>query len=652
MQRFELVSNYTPSGSQPEAIEALVEGLVQKVPSQTLLGITGSGKTFTMANVINQLQRPTLIIAHNKTLAAQLAAEFREYFPKNAVHYFVSYYDYYQPEAYIAKTDTFIEKDSAINEEIEKFRHAATVSLLTRRDVIIVASVSCIYGIGDMRDYQALSFELKKGEHYKRDELLKKLVSLQYKRSKIEFKRGMFHVMGDLIEIFPPNSDTIYRLEFFDDELEQLYETDPLTGEVFQEFTELKIFPANHYATPPSRVEEIIPLIVEEMETQVKTFQDQGKVLEAARIRQRVEYDVVMLKEMGFTQGIENYSRYLSGREPGSAPTTLIDYFPKDFITFVDESHITIPQIGAMYNGDRARKENLVNFGFRLPSALDNRPLKFVEFEERVGQHVFVSATPGKYEKLMSPDYMVEQIIRPTGLLDPNITVKPTKGMIDDLMSEIKVTLDRGEKVLVTTLTKRNAEDLTDYFQEQDLRVKYLHSDIDTVERIEILKELRMGVIDIIVGINLLREGLDLPEVSLVCIIDADKEGFLRSESALMQTIGRAARNAEGRVIMYANKETGAMKAAIAETKRRRILQTEYNTAHGITPKTIISKIKDLGLESKKKKFEMPDRKLTSKEKKQLMAKLELEMDFHAANLDFEEAAQLRDQIELLKNLP
>ncbi|MFN7160235.1 MAG: excinuclease ABC subunit UvrB [Candidatus Gracilibacteria bacterium] len=650
MQKFELVSKYKPAGSQPDAIELIIKNINNKVEAQTLLGITGSGKTFTMANVIVDQQRPTLIIAHNKTLAAQLAAEFKEFFPNNAVHYFVSYYDYYQPEAYVAKTDTFIEKDAAINEEIEKFRHAATVSLLTRRDVIIVASVSCIYGIGDIKDYEALSFELEVGAHYQRDELLKQFVSLQYKRSKIEFKRGMFHVLGDLVELFPPNSDTIYRMEFFDDELERMYETDPITGEIFQEFKTLRIFPANHYATPPSRVEEIIPLIKEELEMQVKNFQDQGKIMEAARIRQRTEYDIEMLKEMGFTQGIENYSRYLSGREPGSAATTLIDYFPKDFLTFVDESHITIPQIGGMYNGDRARKENLVNYGFRLPSALDNRPLKFNEFEERIRQHVFVSATPGKYEKLVAPDFVIEQIIRPTGLLDPEIEVKPTKGMVDDLLIEIRKVIAKNEKVLVTTLTKRNAEDLTDYFQEQDFKVKYLHSDIDTIERIEILRELRTGVIDIIVGINLLREGLDLPEVSLVTIIDADKEGFLRSESALMQTIGRAARNSNGRVIMYADKMTGAMNAAIAETNRRRILQIEYNKEHGMTPKTVISSIKDIGLEGKKKKFEIPN-KLSSKEKKRLMAKLELEMDFHAANLEFEKAAELRDQIETLKSL-
>ena len=652
MKSFELVSKYKPSGSQPEAIENLVKGLDQDLHYQTLLGITGSGKTFTMANVIEKVQRPTLIIAHNKTLAAQLAAEFREFFPNNAVHYFVSYYDYYQPEAYIAKTDTFIEKDASINEEIEKFRHAATVSLLTRKDVIIVASVSCIYGIGDIKDYEALSYSLEVGKSYNRDELLKRFISMQYQRSKVDFKQGMFHVLGDLVEIFPPNQDTIFRFEFFDEELEAIYETDPITGEIVEEYKNIKIFPANHYATPPDRVQEILPLIKEEMEQQIEYFKKQEMVVEGYRIKQRVEYDMEMLREMGFTQGIENYSRYLSGRSPGEPATTLIDYFPDDFLMFIDESHITIPQIGAMYNGDRARKESLVRHGFRLPSAMDNRPLKFEEFEKKITNAVFVSATPGKYEYQHAQN-KVEQIIRPTGLLDPNISVRPTKGQIDDLLAELREVIKKGEKALITTLTKRSAEELTDYFQEHQLRVKYLHSDIDTIERIEILRDLRTGKIDIIVGINLLREGLDLPEVSLVSILDADKEGFLRSESALMQIIGRAARNSNGKVIMYADKHTDSMKAAIKETERRRAIQIEYNTEHGIVPKTIISSIKDLGFESResKKQKESQISTMSKKELSRRKAKLELEMDLYAANLEFEKAAEARDELELITNL-
>lgn len=647
MKKFELVSKYKPAGSQPEAIKQLEDGLDKGMRWQTLLGITGSGKTFTMANIIAKEQRPTLVIAHNKTLAAQLAAEFREFFPNNAVHYFVSYYDYYQPEAYIAKTDTYIEKDASINEEIEKFRHAATVSLLTRRDVIIVASVSCIYGIGDKRDYAAMALDIKKGEHYSRESLLMDFTRLQYQRSKIEFSQGMFHVLGDTVEIFPPNQDNIYRLEFFDDELERIVEADHITGEVVEEFDEIKIFPASHYATPPERVAEVIPMIKEELEEQTKYFDEQKLIVESYRIRQRTEYDLEMLKEMGFTQGIENYSRYLSGRAAGEPSTTLIDYFPDDFLMFIDESHITVPQIGAMYNGDRARKESLIRHGFRLPSALDNRPLKFEEFETKMRSTIFVSATPSKYEAAHG-EQKVEQIIRPTGLLDPEISVRPTKHYIDDLVAEIRTTLKRGEKVLITTLTKRNAEELTDYLSDLALRVKYLHSDIDTIERLEILRDLRMGSIDIIVGINLLREGLDLPEVSLVTILDADKEGFLRSESALMQTIGRAARNANGRVIMYADKMTDAMTKSIAETERRRALQMQYNKKMGIEPKTIISSIKDLGMESKKTKEKVARSSLTTLPKKdlrKLIHKLEFEMDMYSANLEFEKAADLRDQL-------
>jgi len=646
---FQLSSKYKPAGSQPEAIEGLIKGLDKDKRYQTLLGITGSGKTFTMANIIQKVQRPTLIIAHNKTLAAQLSAEFKEFFPNNAVHYFVSYYDYYQPEAYIAKTDTFIEKDASINEEIDKFRHAATVSLLTRRDVIIVASVSCIYGIGNVEDYEAMALDLKVGMKIKRETLLEKLTSLQYTRSKTDFKQGMFHVLGDIVEIFPPNQDNVIRLEFFDEDLEQMYESDPLTGEIYEEHQQLVIFPASHHATPKERVEAILPDIKEEMEKRVEYFKKNEMVVEAHRIKQRTEYDLEMLKEMGFTQGIENYSRYISGRNAGEPSTTLIDYFPDDFLMFIDESHITVPQIGAMYNGDRARKENLIRHGFRLPSALDNRPLKWEEFEGKVKNAIFVSATPGKYENANTQN-TVEQIIRPTGLLDPNIDVRPTKNQIDDLLGEIRATIKKGEKVLITTLTKRSAEDLTDYLQEQHLKVKYIHSDIDTVERIEILRDLRLGHIDIIVGINLLREGLDLPEVSLVAILDADKEGFLRSESALMQTIGRAARNSNGRVVMYADKETAAMKASIDETVRRRKLQQEYNEKHGIVPKTVISSIKDIGLESKKTKDASDDLGKRSKGAlKKMKKKLLLEMDIYSANLEFEKAAEARDQLEAVE---
>ena len=652
MQEFELVSKYKPAGSQPEAIASLYKGLEEGKRFQTLLGITGSGKTFTMANLIQKVQKPTLIIAHNKTLAAQLAAEFKEYFPNNAVHYFVSYYDYYQPEAYIAKTDTFIEKDAAINEEIERFRHAATVSLITRKDVIIVASVSCIYGIGDMRDYELMSLQLEAGKKYKREYLLEKFIGMQYTRSKSDFKQGMYHILGDIIEVFPPNQETIFRLEFFDEDLEKIYETDSFTGEVHQEMKSVHIFPASHYATPKDRVTEILPLIREEMEERVGFFKEQELVVEAHRIRQRSEYDLEMMKEMGFTQGIENYSRYISGRKAGEPSTTLIDYFNDDFLMFVDESHITIPQIGAMYNGDRARKEALIRHGFRLPSALDNRPLQFEEFEQKMKRTIFVSATPSKYEAAHQEN-IASQIIRPTGLLDPEITVKPTENHIDDLLVEVNKTIKSGFKVLVTTITKRSAEDLAEYLDEHDYKVKYLHSDVDTIERIEILRDLRMGFIDIIVGINLLREGLDLPEVALVAILDADKEGFLRSESALMQTIGRAARNSEGRVIMYANKVTNAMQCAINETIRRRKLQIEYNTKHGLTPKTIISSIKDIGLEGSRKKKE--DYKLlknkSKKDLNKIKSKLELELDIFSANLEFEKAIDVRDQLVEIERL-
>lgn len=643
---FRLVSNFSPTGDQPQAIEHLIKGLKNGLRHQTLLGATGTGKTFTMANIIQEVQRPTLILAHNKTLAAQLCAEFQQFFPDNAVSYFVSYYDYYQPESYMPKTDTFIEKEATINEEIEKFRHAATINLLTRRDVIIVSSVSCIYGLGDVETYEALAFKIEKGKDYPRQDFLRKLVDIQYERTKTDLTRGSFEVLGDVVTIFTPNADTAYQLEFWGDNLDKISEVDAFTGELIQELDEVMIFPAKHQVTTPERVEKAVGEIEKDLETRLAQLQKMGKDLEAHRLKQRTTYDIEMLREMGYVNGIENYTRYLSKQKSGEPPTTLMDYFPDDFLCFVDESHITIPQIGGMFNGNLSRKETLIEHGFRLPSAMDNRPLKFDEFESRVRQAVYVSATPGKYEYEHSDKKdIVEQIIRPTGLLDPSVEVRPTKHQIDDLLNEVKKTTTKGDRVLITTVTKKSAEDLSEYLIEAGVKAKYLHSEIETLERIEILTELRQGKIEVVVGINLLREGLDLPEVSLICILDADKEGFLRSRDALLQVIGRAARNSEGHVIMYADKETKAMKEAISETNRRREIQEAYNKKHGITPTTIKKAIIDISKDltgGQTRNFD----KLTKHEQIERMIKeLENEMDIAIKNLDFERAAVLRDEI-------
>ncbi len=650
---FQLTSPFKPMGDQPQAIDKLVRGITDGVAYQTLMGITGSGKTFTMANVIQTIQRPTLVISHNKTLAAQLAAELKEFFPKNAVHYFVSYYDYYQPEAYIPKTDTFIEKQTMINEEIDKYRLAATSSLLTRRDVIIVASVSCIYGLGPIEDYQSFFVYLKAGNKIPREELFKKLVEMQYVRSTMDFKHGMFEVLGDVIEIYPASENFVVRLEMFDDEIEKISLADPITGEVFEERSEYILTPAKHYVTPMEKIKAVVPIIEKDLEERLTQLNEMGKIVEAYRLKQRTEYDMELLQETGTVNGIENYSRYFDGRKAGEPPTTLIDYFPKDYLMMIDESHMTVPQIGGMYNGDRARKTMLIEHGFRLPSALDNRPLQFNEFEKKLNQVIFVSATPAKFELEHSQEHRAEQIIRPTGLLDPIVEVRPTQHQIDDILYEIQQRVKNKERVLITTLTKKSAEDLTDYLNDQGILVRYLHSDIDTLERIDIIKDLRLGKFDVLVGINLLREGLDIPEVSLILILDADKEGFLRSETALIQTIGRAARNANGMVVLYADKETDSMKRAIQETRRRRKIQEQYNEEHGIVPKTIVSKIKDIGMT----KSDVPDserrskskKKLSSNDKRDMIAKLELEMDMYAINLEFEKAAIIRDQIEELK---
>ena len=590
---FKVVSPFEPAGDQPKAIDQLTDGINRGLKAQTLLGVTGSGKTFTMAKVIEKVQKPTLIIAHNKTLAAQLCNEFREFFPHNAVHYFVSYYDYYQPEAYVPQSDTYIEKDAAINEEIDRLRHAATSALFERRDVIIVASVSCIYGLGSPEDYMGLTLALKSGEFRDRDHILRRLVGIQYERNDIGFQRGTFRVRGDVIEIIPANSDNVIRIELFGDEVDRILELDPITGEVIAENNEVTIYPASHFVTSEEKLKRAIESIEAELEEQLALLKAENKLLEAQRLEQRTRYDLEMLEQMGFCRGIENYSRHLSGRAPGQMPSTLLDYFPKDYLMFIDESHVTIPQIRGMYHGDRSRKETLVKYGFRLPSALDNRPLTFSEFESHINQVVFVSATPGPYE-IEHEQQRVEQILRPTGLVDPEIHVRPIKGQIDDLQDEIQKTIERGERVLITTLTKKMAEDLTDYFTEVGIKVRYLHSDIETWDRIEILRDLRKGEFDVLVGINLLREGLDLPEVSLVAILDADKEGFLRSERSLIQTIGRAARNVNGRVIMYADTITDSMEAAISETNRRRQLQMEHNRKHGITPETIKKEVTDI----------------------------------------------------------
>ena len=647
---FKLVSTYKPTGDQPEAIAKLVEGIKRGDKEQTLLGVTGSGKTFTMANIISQVQKPTLVLAHNKTLAAQLCSEFREFFPTSAVEYFVSYYDYYQPEAYIATTDTYIEKDSAINDEIDKLRHSATSALSERRDVIIVASVSCIYSLGNPIDYRTMVISLRPGMQKNRDELLKKLVELQYERNDINFIRNKFRVRGDVVEIFPAQSnDTAVRVEFFGDEVDRISEFNPLTGEIKADLKHIAIYPASHYIVPKEKMKEAIQEIEQELEERLAYFRREGKLLEAQRIEQRTRYDIEMLQEIGFCKGIENYSRVMAGREPGSAPFTLLDYFPKDYLLFVDESHVTLPQVRGMYAGDRARKESLIEYGFRLPSAYDNRPLNFDEFYQRINQAVFVSATPGDLEREKITQ-IVEQVIRPTGLLDPEIIVKPTEGQIDDLISEINLRVAKGNRVLVTTLTKKMAEDLTSYLEGMGIRVRYMHHDIDTVERMEIIRDLRLGEFDVLVGINLLREGLDIPEVSLVVILDADKEGFLRSDRSLIQTIGRAARNAEGQVIMYADQVTPSMETAIRETQRRRDIQMRYNQEHGITPKTIVKKVAEVLEISSHKDDKKSGKRLTKLERQQLIEQLTKEMKAAAKLLEFEHAAYLRDRIKKLQS--
>lgn len=649
--KFELVSKYKPTGDQPQAIEKLVKGVEKGVRSQVLMGVTGSGKTFTMANVIAQTQRPTLVLAHNKTLAAQLCSEFKEFFPNNAVEFFVSYYDYYQPEAYIPTTDTYIEKDSAINDEIDKLRHSATSALSERRDVIIVASVSCIYSLGDPIDYRSMVISLRPGMTKKRDDVIHKLVEIQYERNDINFVRNKFRVRGDVIEIFPSYSnDTAYRIEFFGDEIDRISEVNPLTGDVKGILQHVAIYPASHYVVSQEKMEAAIADIYQEMERCVKAFEAEGKLLEAQRIRQRTEYDIEMLRETGFCKGIENYSRVMSGRPAGSAPFTLLDYFPKDFLLFVDESHVTLPQVRGMYGGDRSRKESLINFGFRLPSAYDNRPLTFDEFYERLGQKIFVSATPGEFERSKSAA-IVEQVIRPTGLLDPEVIVKPTEGQIDDLISEINIRTARKERVLVTTLTKKMAEDLTDYLEAAGIKVRYMHHDIDTIERMEIIRDLRKGEFDVLVGINLLREGLDIPEVSLVAILDADKEGFLRSETSLIQTIGRAARNAQGQVIMYADTVTPSMEKALRETQRRREKQMAYNEANGITPQSIKKEVREILEITSRSEIDAnkPTKRLSRVEREQLIKQLTAEMKAAAKILEFEHAAYLRDRINKLR---
>ena len=646
---FKLVSNYKPTGDQPQAIEYLANGIKEGKKFQTLLGVTGSGKTFTMANIIEKVQKPTLVLAHNKTLAGQLYSEFKEFFPENNVEYFVSYYDYYQPESYIPQSDTYIEKDASINDEIDKLRHSATASLFETKDVIIVASVSCIYGLGDPIDYENLIVSLRPGMKKDRDAVLKKLINMQYTRNELDFKRGTFRAKGDIVEIYPSDrGETAIRVEFWGDEIEKISEINPLTGKTISVRNHVMIFPNSHYATTKEKMERAVKTIEEELKERVEYFKSQGKLIEAQRIEERTNFDLEMMIETGFCQGIENYSRHISGRPAGSPPFTLFDYMPDDFLLLIDESHATIPQVRAMYNGDRARKESLVNYGFRLPSAFDNRPLKFEEFEQRINQAIFVSATPADYEKEHSKENVVEQIIRPTGLLDPKIEVKPVANQIDDLISQIHLTVEKGERVLVTTLTKKMAEDLTSYLSSIDIKVKYMHSDIKALERMEIIRDLRMGEFDVLVGINLLREGLDIPEVSLVAILDADKEGFLRSERSLIQTIGRAARNTDGRVIMYADELTDSMEKAISETNRRRKIQMEYNEQHGITPQTIKKSIRDTIkasiVEEAQEEYKL-DKETTIEE---LINKLTDEMLQHAAAMEFEKAAELRDKIKEL----
>ena len=648
---FKLHSKFEPTGDQPEAIKSLVDGIKKGDKFQTLLGVTGSGKTFTMPNIINQVQKPTLILAHNKTLAGQLYSEFKEFFPENAVEYFVSYYDYYQPEAYMPQTDTYIEKDSAVNEEIDKLRHSATAALFERKDVIIVASVSCIYGLGDPEDYSGLTLSLRPGMEIGRDKLLRDLIDRQYDRNELEFVRGKFRAKGDTVEIYPSNeNEKAIRVEFFGDEIEKISEINPLTGQRIAVRNHVLIFPNSHYATSKDKMEKAIVTIEQELEERIKYFKENDKLIEAQRIEQRTNFDIEMMRETGFCQGIENYSRHISGRAPGSAPYTLLDYFPKDFLMLIDESHVTVPQVRAMYNGDRARKNTLVDYGFRLPSAYDNRPLTFEEWEGKINQVVFVSATPADYEEKHSVN-TAEQIIRPTGLLDPKIEVKPLENQVDDLIEQIRETTEKGERVLVTTLTKKMAEDLTAYLKELNIKVTYMHSDVDTLERLNILKELRQGKYDVLVGINLLREGLDLPEVSLVAILDADKEGFLRSERSLIQTIGRAARNVNGRVIMYADELTDSMEKAIKETNRRRKIQMAYNEEHGIIPQTIKKDIRD---DIKATIIEeSPEKYNVSKDTdvNELINTLTTKMLEHAQRMEFEEAAKIRDQIKELENL-
>ncbi|VUX20422.1 UvrABC system protein B [Dorea longicatena] len=657
MDHFELVSEYKPTGDQPQAIKELVEGFKEGNQCQTLLGVTGSGKTFTMANVIQQLNKPTLIIAHNKTLAAQLYGEFKEFFPNNAVEYFVSYYDYYQPEAYVPSSDTYIAKDSSVNEEIDKLRLSATAALIERRDVIVVASVSCIYGLGEPENFEQMMVSLRPGMEKDRDEVLRQLIDIQYDRNDMDFKRGTFRVRGDTVEVVPADrGDTAIRVEFFGDEIDRISEIDMLTGEIKNTLNHIAIFPASHYVVPKERMEKAIKNIEIELEEQVKYFKEEGKLLEAQRIAERTNFDIEMMRETGFCSGIENYSRHLAGLAPGQPPNTLMDYFPDDFIIMIDESHKTVPQIGGMYHGDQSRKRTLVEYGFRLPSALDNRPLSFEEFENKIDQVMFVSATPGKYEE-EHEILRAEQVIRPTGLLDPEVEVRPVEGQIDDLIGEVNKEIANKHKILITTLTKRMAEDLTDYMRELGIRVRYLHSDIDTLERTEIVRDMRLDVFDVLVGINLLREGLDIPEITLVAILDADKEGFLRSETSLIQTIGRAARNAEGHVIMYADTITDSMRAALDETQRRREVQMAYNEEHGITPKTIQKAVRDLISVSRKVaaselQMEKDPESMSEKELEKLIKELEKQMKKAAADLNFEAAAELRDKlIELKKTL-
>lgn len=651
MQSFRLSSDYKPTGDQPGAIAQLTDGLKRGAKEQTLLGVTGSGKTFTMANLVQNLQRPTLVLSHNKTLAAQLYGEFKHFFPDNAVHYFVSYFDYYQPEAYIARSDTFIEKDSQINEEIDRLRHAATDALLSRRDVLIVASVSCIYGIGSVEDYDGLSVDVQKGQRRMRDKFMRQLTDIQYNRNDTDFHRGTFRVRGDVVDVYPAGEELAYRIDFFGDEVDRITRIDPLTGEILASLDSYKIFPSSHYVTPQDKLKVALGKIEQELDERLHFFRSNDKLLEAQRLEQRTRFDLEMLEETGFVKGIENYSRYLTNREPGEQPATLLDYFPDDYLLLVDESHMTIPQIRGMYNGDRARKEVLVEHGFRLPSALDNRPLNFTEYERHINQAVYVSATPAEYELSRSPE-PAEQVIRPTGLLDPPIEIRPIEGQIDDLLAEIRATVSKGQRVLVTTLTKRMSEDLTEYLQELNIKVAYLHSDVDTLDRTDILRDLRLGVYDVLVGINLLREGLDLPEVSLVAILDADKEGFLRSEQALIQTVGRAARHVEGRVVMYADTVTKSMQRTIDETDRRREIQKAYNDEHGITPRGINRAVEErmqqaMPEEAKRAKLDL--KKIPKDEYKSLVRDLTGQMELAAANLQFETAAEIRDLIHDIK---